>query len=251
MCITHNMPKRKAKRPTVVNKAKNAEKNLISENGIINEALRRVIDLRKNNVVLQSKLSKLSTGLRNMMAPELATSFKNRRSGMKKPGKNYKHIGSITTTFNNLHDSMYRTGTVVNLRKANLKNFIFKYNNIHKSKTPPLNSRTTWPFDVVKLNGTNANNVNTRLYASRGNHVGAMTFGTTAHNVPENPKVPHLRKEGLVTQIAKYVHTPVFAISTFSRPKHPLSDVFPGKHSKVGNYVKTNLYTRNNFSTRH
>jgi hypothetical protein len=248
------MPKRrKGRQPTIGNKAMNAEAKQMSNNAIKNQILRRLINARPNNVVLQSKLSKLSKGLRTMMAPRLINSYKKRRNGMKKPGDNYQHIGSIKTTYMwPDFGTMYPTTTRVNLRKAKLKNsFLLKEDARYKYQAPPLNSRTPWPFEVVESNGTRARNVNTRLYESRGNHVGAMNFGTTAHNVPQCPNRPHLRREGLVTQISKHMKTPVFGISTFSKPKFPLGTRFPGldpKQRKVGNYVTTNLYTRNNFS---
>ena len=68
--------------------------------------------------------------------------------------------------------------------------------------------------------------------------------GITAHNVPNRAG-----RDGLVSQIAKFVNTPVYAISTFSKDTFPLDTVFPNRrYSRAGDWVRTNLYTRSNYS---
>lgn len=230
------------------NKKEIADTKTLSNNPITNEMFRVLNAVRPKNVVLKQRQSQLSSVFQNTTAPDLAKTRKQRTNGsMNKPGYNYKHVASITTTYAFPNQRFDPEETVVNLRAAPLTEnivLIEDNGNLHI----PLRSTRFFP---VHPNGSRAKE-NTRLYAGRGRHVGPMSYGTTAHNVPNHPHSVY-RRESLVEAVSKFIKFPVFAISTFSKPGYPLTarwpDVTRSYQPRQGHYVKTNLFIRNtNFS---
>ena len=193
-----------------------------------------MLESRKNNVPLRDKLYKSSKKLKNLLAPSLANSYKKRIQSLPKPGDNYKKIGSITTTKDG--SFMTNASTVVNLRGAQMKNTFIK----HKVD----------PFRHMKMVNENGKIVHengqhkdppkdTRLYKSKYFHTNPMI-----KYVNGNKFIVQSAHQRLLNNIRSYHDGPIFAISTFSNPKIPLSQVFPLYKNKLGSSVTTNLYTR-------